>query len=175
MLSGSQVSIQNHLCSIAVNPLPGQVAAWLWEKQNILKRGWCTYVLCCTSDHLLRSGYIPLTDRILVENNYTDAMVTLFGKEKASKSSYGPDVGDNIGTSVSHLKTTLSKHSFASFRCFEKHSTKQLWFGVCATNLSWTIGSWLGPHPILTTKEHTLTRTSNLKDCSGTNSPNTTR
>ena len=63
-------------------------------------------------------------------------MVTLFGKEKASKSSYGPDVGDNIGTSVSHLKTTLSKHSFDSFRCFEKHSTKQLWFGVCATNLS---------------------------------------
>lgn len=53
-------------------------------------------------------------------------MVTLFGKEKAAKSSYGQDVGDNIGTSVSHLKTTLPKHWFASFRCFEKHSTKQL-------------------------------------------------
>ena len=53
-------------------------------------------------------------------------MVTLFGKEKAVKDSYGPDIGDNIGTSVSHLKTTLSKHSVASIRCFEKHSTKEL-------------------------------------------------
>jgi len=94
-------------------------------------------------------------------------MVTLFGKEKAVKDSYGPDIGDNIGTSVSHLKTTLSKHSVASFRCFEKHSTKELVVWSVRNQLVMKIGSWLGPHPILTTKAHTHTCTINLKGRSG--------
>ena len=91
-------------------------------------------------------------------------MVTLFGKEKASKSSYGPDVGDNIGTSVSHLKTTLSKHSFASFRCFEKHSVVWSVRNQLVMNdrqLAWASSNfdYKGTH--------IHTRTLNLKGCSG--------
>ena len=94
-------------------------------------------------------------------------MVTLFGKEKAVKDSYGPDIGDNIGTSVSHLKTTLSKHSFASLRCFEKRSTEQLvvWSvrNQLVTNdrqLAWASSNF-------DYKGHTHTCTINLKGCSG--------